>query len=64
VREQRLDPRPLRITQRHTRTNDQLIQTKLPSPARTIGLRPTGSSSVARGGFVHEFQQQMLMTVL
>ncbi|MEW2708795.1 hypothetical protein AB0948_27895, partial [Streptomyces koyangensis] len=33
VREQRLDPRPLRISQRHTRTNDRLIQTKLPSPS-------------------------------
>ncbi|WP_234329443.1 MULTISPECIES: hypothetical protein, partial [unclassified Streptomyces] len=31
VREQRLDPRPLRISQRHTQTNDQPIQTKLPS---------------------------------
>lgn len=30
VREQRLDSRPLRISQRHTRTNDQPIQTKLP----------------------------------
>jgi len=28
VRKQRLDPRPLRISQRHTRTNDRPIQTK------------------------------------
>jgi hypothetical protein len=30
VREQRLNPRPLRISQRHTRTDDQLIQTTDP----------------------------------
>uniref|UniRef100_UPI000A846816 NmrA family NAD(P)-binding protein n=1 Tax=Streptomyces hygroscopicus TaxID=1912 RepID=UPI000A846816 len=28
VREQRFDPRPLRVSQRHTRTNDWLIHTK------------------------------------
>ncbi len=44
VREQRLNPHPLRISQRHTRTNDQLIQTKLPSGLSplvyVIALRP------------------------
>ncbi len=32
VRQQRLDPRPLRVSQRHTSTNDQMIREKRPSP--------------------------------
>lgn len=33
VREQRLDPRPLRISQRHAQSNDQMIRTAWMSPA-------------------------------
>ncbi|WP_211273308.1 DUF6892 domain-containing protein [Streptomyces hirsutus] len=35
-REQRLDPRPLRVGQRHTRTNDRLIRTKPPETAVSL----------------------------
>ncbi|MGW7719231.1 hypothetical protein ACWGKK_33735 [Streptomyces chartreusis] len=35
VRKQRLDPRPLRISRRHARTDDRLIQTKPHSTMRT-----------------------------
>lgn len=45
VREQRLDPRPLRITQWHTRTNDQLIQTKPPSQPLPHSGEPQASIS-------------------
>ncbi|MFD5514296.1 Dabb family protein [Streptomyces sp. NPDC127051] len=32
VRQQRLDPRPLRVSQQHTSTNDQMIRKKRPKP--------------------------------
>ncbi|MDQ0938471.1 hypothetical protein QFZ67_000176 [Streptomyces sp. V1I1] len=35
VRKQRLDPRPLRVGQRHIRTNDQMIRTKRPRCVRS-----------------------------
>ncbi len=45
VREQRLDPRPLGISQRHTRTYDRLIQTKRPNCLDSI---PKSAQSVGK----------------
>lgn len=54
VRQQRLDPCPLGVSQRHTSTNDPMIRRKRPSRCRGNGARRGHTSSRCRG--CHRFK--------
>ncbi|MGW4039509.1 hypothetical protein ACWEIM_25085, partial [Streptomyces sp. NPDC004778] len=60
VRQQPLNPRPLRVSQRHTQTNEQKIQTKLPSPMNSTNA---GQSHQMDGDLRH-VRAQMLHILL